>query len=128
MKARIAVRCPSCATEFEILYIFLGAPVSCVACGTLFVAEVEPQTIFPYTTEFETGFGDFLSLAKGDLEEVFQFFADCLEFSPKMESGQVRYFGPKGELVDPLLVHLIIQCDPELQLRFYRLKMSLWRF
>lgn len=127
MTVDISISCPSCGVKFRILYILLGAPAGCVSCGALFVADVGLGTVFPVTV-CEMRFGAFRNLAKDDLKETSRLLEEVLGYTIQSESGFVMYKNSKGELVDPLMIHLEIQNDPELQRRFYRLGLSLWRF
>jgi hypothetical protein len=124
----ILIACPICGVEFKIPYVLIGAPISCVSCDSLFISEVGPSTIFPEDSKYELRFAGFQSLAENELKATAEYFKESLRYTIGRESKRVMFRNEKQELVDPIMIHLEIQSDPKLQLKIYRLAMSLWRF
>lgn len=127
VKAEVCIRCPGCGDRFRILYVLLGAPVCCVSCGVTFLSEAGMDTSFP-ATGYEMTFGDFKNLASDDLGSASECLKELEQYTVRLESGRVAYRNSQGELVDPLMIHLKIQSDPDMQLQIFRLGQSLWRF
>ena len=126
--AMVKVRCPACATDWELRYRVLGARMTCPGCDRREVPEVAIGTVFP-DTGYELTFAELQQLLRqgaSDMALGRRLGALLGSANPGQGDGTTAASG-SDSLVDLLAIHERIQGDPDKQRELYGEAMAQWR-
>ena len=132
----VDARCPECASEQAIEYIMRGAPSPCSVCGRTVVMQTIPGRALP-NTWYAVTFGRALALLRyadapdrpdlrlGSRRAQVQEVVGKLGFRLRGADAATELVDSSGQRQDPLVVHRMIQADPDLQYALYQIDMDL---
>jgi ribosomal protein S27E len=132
----VDARCPDCASEQAIEYIMRGAPSPCRACGRIVLMQNIPGRVLP-NTWFALTFARALALLRyadapdqpdlrlGSRRAQVQEVVGKLGFRLRGADAATEVLDGSGTRQDPLVVHRMIQADPDLQYALYQIDMDL---
>ena len=132
----VDARCPECGSEQAIEYIMRGAPSPCRACGRSVVMESILGRVLPntwYALTFARALALFQyadapdqpDLRLGSRRAQVQEVVGRLGFRLSGADAETELLDGSGQRQDPLVVHRMIQADPDLQYALYQIDMDL---